>query len=202
MWGYKWISVPDHPNATSNGCVLQHRLVAEEVIGRYLTEEEVVHHVDEDKSNNIPSNLEVFATKSDHTRYHQTGIKLKNEEGIWYSPILNKMTSKQSDRRTSKDSDKQYHRASYERVCKNCENTFTTHVSKVVYCSYDCAYKANRRVSRPSKETLYTLLTFTSFSVLGNMFGVSDNSIRKWCKEYGIPSKTKYYRDKYYDLKD
>ena len=49
--------------------MLQHRRVVEEFEGRKLTENEVVHHVDGDKTNNGIENLEVM-TRSDHARLH------------------------------------------------------------------------------------------------------------------------------------
>lgn len=45
-----------------------------------------------------------------------------------------------------------------------------------------------------SKEGLYNLLCNNSFIYVGNMFGVSDNAIRKWCDKYGIPRHSSYYR--------
>lgn len=50
----------------------QHRVVAESMIGRQLGRDEVVHHIDHDRSNNDPSNL-VVMTLSEHTRLHRTG---------------------------------------------------------------------------------------------------------------------------------
>ena len=67
---YKSIYVPSHPRAFSNGCVYEHVLNAEEKIGRYLYDDEVVHHKDRDKSNNDPSNLIVFTSASAHLRFH------------------------------------------------------------------------------------------------------------------------------------
>jgi hypothetical protein len=51
---------------------LEHRLVMEEILGRPLLDEEVVHHKDEDKLNNHPDNLEVM-TRSEHTTHHMKG---------------------------------------------------------------------------------------------------------------------------------
>ena len=48
---------------------LLHRLVAEDVM-RFDVTGQVVHHVNADKSLNIPSNLEVFESQSDHARAH------------------------------------------------------------------------------------------------------------------------------------
>lgn len=45
--------------------------------------------------------------------------------------------------------------------------------------------------NRPDKETLFELIKTTSFTSIGKMFNVSDNTIRKWCKNYNLPSTKK-----------
>src|SRR5690606_24179884 len=55
-----------HPHATKAGYVREHRLIMEEKLGRYLTPTEVVHHIDDDPSNNAPENLVVFANNAVH----------------------------------------------------------------------------------------------------------------------------------------
>ncbi len=69
--GYILISSPNHPNKDAYGYVPEHRLVMEKMIGRYLTQEEIIHHIDGNKSNNKPSNLWVFKNRSDHTKHHE-----------------------------------------------------------------------------------------------------------------------------------
>lgn len=49
---------------------LAHRVIAEEMLGRKLKPEEVVHHRDANRYNNSPENLVVFPTAGDHTRHH------------------------------------------------------------------------------------------------------------------------------------
>lgn len=59
----------------------------------------------------------------------------------------------------------------------------------------DCNKIHLRKVKiRPTKEELYELLTKNSFVSVGKMFNVSDNAIRKWCRDYNIPSKASDYR--------
>jgi hypothetical protein len=48
---------------------LHHVVVMEKIIGRSLMANECVHHKDENKSNNDPSNLELM-TRSEHSRHH------------------------------------------------------------------------------------------------------------------------------------
>lgn len=66
--GYVLIYAPDHPHATKQGRVREHRLVMEKILGRYLTETEVVHHKDDNPANNDPENLELFGNNADHLR--------------------------------------------------------------------------------------------------------------------------------------
>ena len=45
--------------------------------------------------------------------------------------------------------------------------------------------------AKPAKEELEELINSYSFTDIGNMYGVSDNAIRKWCKSYGLPYRKK-----------
>ena len=53
------------------GGVFAHRIVAEQVLGRSLTDAEVVHHEDLNKKNNHPYNLIVFPDQGAHARHHK-----------------------------------------------------------------------------------------------------------------------------------
>jgi hypothetical protein len=67
--------VGDHPLANRWGFVAQHRLVAETVMGRIPRKGEVVHHRDNCRTNNDPSNLEVM-TVEDHRRHHYAELSM------------------------------------------------------------------------------------------------------------------------------
>ena len=56
------------------------------------------------------------------------------------------------------------------------------------YC-VACSHLAARVAERPSRERLKELIRSTSFVQIGKLFGVTDNTIRKWCKSMGLPSK-------------
>lgn len=73
--GYVLIHMPEHPNADRHGYVREHRLVMERVLGRYLTKEEVVDHIDQegDKSNNDPTNLRVYSSNAEHLAATRAG---------------------------------------------------------------------------------------------------------------------------------
>lgn len=50
--------------------IFEHRLVMEQKLGRKLTREEVVHHIDHDRKNNDPDNLMLMANAREHRLYH------------------------------------------------------------------------------------------------------------------------------------
>jgi hypothetical protein len=64
--GYVLIKRNTHPKADRHGYVREHRLVMEALIGRHLTDEEVIHHKDDDKLNNDPSNLVLYSCNGAH----------------------------------------------------------------------------------------------------------------------------------------
>jgi len=70
--GYWYVLCRGHPNATKAGYIREHRLVMEKHLGRYLADDEEVHHIDGNTQNNVISNLHPYK-KGDHSRL--TNIK-------------------------------------------------------------------------------------------------------------------------------
>ena len=67
--GYIYIWKPNHPLVNIDGYVAEHRLVMEEHIGRYLTKDEHIHHINGNKQDNRIENLQILSN-SEHRKLH------------------------------------------------------------------------------------------------------------------------------------
>lgn len=72
--------------------------------------------------------------------------------------------------------------------CKECGVVLSD--SRSLRC-IACEQKRRRVCERPSREELKNLIRNKSFVQIGKQFGVSDNTIRKWCDAENLPRKVK-----------
>lgn len=79
--GYIKVYCPTHPFATKDGYIMEHVLVMEREIGRYITREEVVHHKNHIRNDNRIENLELMTFKA-HASLHMKERWAKRKENI------------------------------------------------------------------------------------------------------------------------
>ena len=61
----------DHHLAAPNGYAYEHRVIAEHKLGRRLRLGEIVHHIDRNKQNNSPENIEIDPSRWHHNARHR-----------------------------------------------------------------------------------------------------------------------------------
>jgi len=73
--GYILEYCPSHPcSVPYKGYMPQHRLVMERLLGRYLGNNEIIHHINGDKADNRPENLKITDI-SEHIKHHKATAK-------------------------------------------------------------------------------------------------------------------------------
>jgi len=77
--GYILVLCPEHPFRNANNYVPRARLVMEKKLGRFLKPTEVVHHINEIKTDDRIENLKLFKNNSEHIKFHSTVNKFKSK---------------------------------------------------------------------------------------------------------------------------
>lgn len=78
--GYIAVYFPDHPKSNKEGYIMEHDLVMECYIGRWLKEDEVIHHINKKRDDNKIENLKLMTFK-EHARLHMIE-RHKNKKGM------------------------------------------------------------------------------------------------------------------------
>lgn len=73
---YSYVYNPLHERSTITGYVLEHIIVAENMLGRSLKDDEEVHHINFNKKDNSPENL-LVCNRQEHTLIHTSFKSLK-----------------------------------------------------------------------------------------------------------------------------
>lgn len=76
--GYVRIYFPDHPKSGKDGYILEHILIMECYLGRWLNNEECVHHINHIRDDNRLCNLRLM-TKREHALMHAKERSRKNK---------------------------------------------------------------------------------------------------------------------------
>ncbi len=105
--GYILIHSPNHPHKNDNSYFLEHRLVMEKYINRYLTKKEVVHHINEIRDDNRIENLMLFKNKGDHKKFHlkktRDRIIYLNKENLELKKQIKYLKNKSSLKNSKED---------------------------------------------------------------------------------------------------
>lgn len=120
--GYWYTHSKNHPKTwiSSDGIQL-HRVIMEQHLGRFLTTDETVHHIDGTRTNNDISNLQVVS-RAEHAKLH--GIAKKDDN---YCSTCNKhgktITKKDGRELCVNCNQKESYLLPVETICSECATT-------------------------------------------------------------------------------
>ena len=169
-----------------------------------------LHHIDGNSANNNITNLQTLCPNCHSMTSNYRGSKKKllkssyddmkdaiesslsireailklgySIQGSHYSTIR-KFISKYSIKlREKNENDLLLEKQRKEEVANNRRKNISCFPNK-----REVAWENSRRANRPTKEELLTMVWNKSVSKIAKDYGLSDNAIRKWAKQYDIP---------------
>ena len=115
----------------------------------------------------------------DHINGHNKDDRLENLR--WVCPNCDRQLDTFAGRNIQREENKNY--------CIDCGVEILQSSTRCIKCSSIANGLKARKVERPSREQLKSLIRFTSFTKIGQQYGVTDNAVRKWCDEYSLPRR-------------
>lgn len=86
--GYVSLYLPDHPDCSVSGFIMEHRVVMEQMIGRRLVKNENVHHKNGIRNDNRPENLELWSSRQPKGQRVEDKVEYAMEILNQYAPHL------------------------------------------------------------------------------------------------------------------
>lgn len=81
-----------------------------------------------------------------------------------------------------------------ENVCPICGVKISSGAELCARCHVETNLRKVK--NRPSADELAVLISSNGFEGVGRMYNVNGNAVRKWCKNYGMPTHTGDYKPK------
>lgn len=131
--------------------------------------------------NNVKKN------KADYSNLHEV---VSNNNPLYISQLCSLLGIRKGNtncKTLNKELIKQNIKSNIQLKCLQCNKNITNR-NKSGYCN-KCSHILQYKVEHPSKQKLIEELKESNLYALGKKYGLSDNAIRKWMKNYNIPTK-------------
>lgn len=169
-----------------------------------------VHHKDGDRHNNVLENLELLCPNCHSMTDNWCKTKQKNNK-VLQDDLIDAIQDKTSIRQILISSGLSDKGSNYKRIhkieeetnikfpliqhidnyCKDCGKKISTKCIRCDNCNRQLQKNEGIKNKPISRDELKRQIRTMTFVQIGENFHVSDNTIRKWCKLYGLPYKSK-----------
>lgn len=142
-----------------------------------------LHHINGDSNDNRLNNLQILCPNchSMTDNYRSKNVKTKKSDPSieWLDNLVNAESVKLLPKK------KEVKQIEIKQ-CLTCNGEYTGKSKK--YCSIECYYEGKRINNTIPKvpELLEIFEKHKTFTSVGRHYNVSDNAVRKWCRNYGI----------------
>lgn len=177
--GYTIVQRSNDPTSfrsgANTGYKYKHRVMAEQTLGRQLSDAEVVHHINGDKSDNRSENLLVL-TVPEHSRLHR--YLANNPDIAWLPPeeqIRFARMSKEEDLTLSKLENRKP-LAVKVGTCSKCGGVCAKTAKICKKCMLETEYKP---ITDEFRESIRSEAENSSVLSVARRLGVSDHSVKK-----------------------
>lgn len=166
-----------------------------------------LHHINGNPTDNRLENLQILCPNC-HAKTDNYRVKNANQGRIIQDPKTLYLTEEEIQQREIERKakkcgktveqyliDKEKSKKTKEKTCPVCGKVFKPSDSTQKYCSQEC-YRMDNKGKRPTLiQLIQDFKELKSFVQVGVKYEVSDNSVRKWCRLYGIPDKSKEIKE-------
>lgn len=163
-----------------------------------------VHHIDGNRLNNTLENLQLLCPNCHSLTDNYKGKNNNGKITVTDEQLVEALQSNQNIRKALISLGLAGRGGNYERAhelidkyqisfpikdkkyyCNDCGKEIETNVK---YC-LECRVKHISKVqNKPDRNVLKNMIRTQSFTSIGQKYGISDNSVRKWCIKLNLPS--------------
>jgi len=122
-----------------------------------------LHHIDGNHYNNELDNLQILCPNCHAQQSGNSGANKGHYQQL----------SKRNEKKNTK-------------ICPICNKK---EISVNSSMCFECFSLTRRKTKRPTRDELKGMIRNIPFTKIGEMYNVSDNTIRKWCDYYNLPRK-------------
>ena len=141
-----------------------------------------LHHKNGNHFDNDLSNLQILCPNCHSIQNGNSGTNIGKYAGL-LEQVDNSSLDGEANRCEGPNPSSRTNYIQEKKYCCDCGKEIGLRATR---CK-SCASKFRQDSKSPDRKVLKELIRTTPFTTIGKMYEVSDNAVRKWCKNYNLP---------------